>query len=56
VMLAAGDVLRVARPAPRRAMRLPFAVWMALARATAEPPAEEDAQAPLAPAETPRPD
>jgi hypothetical protein len=56
VMFADGDVLSVARPAPRRAMRLPFAVWMALARATAEPPAEEDAQAPLAPAETPRPD
>ena len=33
-----GDVgLSVARPAPRRAMRLPFMVWMALARATPEP-------------------
>ena len=28
--------LDVARPAPRRPMRLPFAVWMALARATPE--------------------
>ena len=37
VMLAEPDgVLTVARPAPRRGMRLPFAVWMALARATPE--------------------
>ena len=28
---------RSLRPAPRRALRLPFAVWMALARATPEP-------------------
>jgi hypothetical protein len=40
VMLADGSALEVARAAPRRAMRLPFAVWMALARADAEPPAE----------------
>jgi len=34
VMLAAErGGLEVVRPAPRRAMRLPFAVWMALARA-----------------------
>lgn len=32
--------LAVARPAPQRAMRLPFPVWMALARATPEPPDE----------------
>lgn len=39
--------LSVARPAPRRAMRLPFAVWMALARATPERH-DDDAQVPLA--------
>jgi len=49
VMLAQPDgALVVARPAPRRAMRLPFAVWMALARAHAET-ADDDPQAPLAP-------
>lgn len=48
VMLARDDgMLEVARPAPRRAMRLPFAVWMALARAAPEP-FDDDAQAPLA--------
>lgn len=36
-------LLQVARPAPQRAMRLPFMVWMALARATPEPP-DDDAQ------------
>ncbi len=47
VMFAAADgSLEVARPAPRRAMRLPFAVWMALARATPEAP-DDDPQAPL---------
>lgn len=34
VMIASARALEVARPAPRRAMRLPFATWMALARAT----------------------
>jgi hypothetical protein len=49
VMLAQpGGALVVARPAPRRPMRLPFAVWMALARAHAETP-DEEPQAPLAP-------
>ena len=38
--------LLVARPAPQRPMRLPFAVWMALARATPEPP-DDGAQAQL---------
>lgn len=34
-VLVAGDAgLEVARPAPRRACRLPFQAWMALARAT----------------------
>ena len=37
VLLARSDgSLAVARPASKRAMRLPFAVWMALARATPE--------------------
>ena len=43
VMVEHGDVLEVLRPAPRRTLRLPFATWMALARATPEPP-EEPAQ------------
>ena len=44
VLLAdAGGTLEVARPAPRRPMRLPFMVWMALARATPEP-VDDDAQ------------
>ena len=47
VMLAQGTVLEVARAAPRRAMRLPFAVWMALARAQAEPASEDGAQGAL---------
>ena len=42
----ADDRLEVLRPAPRRAMTLPFAVWMALARANPEP-RDDDAQAPL---------
>ena len=36
VMFADENDLDVARPAPRRAMRLAFPVWMALARASAE--------------------
>ena len=36
VMLAGRDALRVVRPAPRRPMKLPFMVWMSLARSTAE--------------------
>lgn len=47
VMLAGADGLQVARPAPRRPMRLPFMVWMALARATPEP-VDDDAQPGLA--------
>jgi len=46
VMLAQpGGALAVARPAPRRAFELPFAVWMALARATPERLDEEVQQA-----------
>jgi hypothetical protein len=48
---AAFGALEVLRPAPRRAFRLPFSVWMALARATAEPPDEDSAQAWLGPAD-----
>jgi hypothetical protein len=44
VMVARGAALEVQRPAARRAMRLPFAHWMALARANAEPPLDEGAQ------------
>ena len=36
VMLADELGLEVARPAPRRALRVPFAVWMVLARSPAE--------------------
>lgn len=53
VMLAQGTALEVARPAPQRAMRLPFIAWMALARATAEPPLDEDAQSGLRPDDEP---
>jgi hypothetical protein len=34
VMFAGATTLDVVRPAPKRAMRLPFPTWMALARAT----------------------
>jgi hypothetical protein len=44
VLLAHDSGLDVARPAPKRAMRLAFGTWMALARATAEPPLDEGAQ------------
>jgi hypothetical protein len=37
--------LEVARPAPRRAMRLPIGTWMALARANAEAAPDGEAQA-----------
>jgi hypothetical protein len=44
VLTAYDDTLELVRPAPRRAMRLAFGTWMALARSTAEPPLGEDAQ------------
>ncbi|MDT7833686.1 hypothetical protein [Aquabacterium sp. OR-4] len=47
--------LEVARPAPQRAMTLPFAVWMALARATPEP-LDDDAQLALGAGADPDPD
>jgi hypothetical protein len=37
VMSAQASALQVLRPAPRRAMKLPFGAWMALARAAPEP-------------------
>ncbi len=40
----AGEGLEVLRPAPRRALRVPFAVWMALARAHAEPTDGDESQ------------
>lgn len=45
VLMLQGERLVVARPATRPARAaLPFGVWMALARATPLPPADEDAQ------------
>ena len=49
VMVAEEARLVVVRPAPRRAVRVPFAVWMLLARATPEPADEDSPQAALAP-------
>jgi len=37
VLVAGENVLDVARPAPKRAKRLPFSAWMVLARATPVP-------------------
>ena len=57
VLVATATALDVARPAPRRAMRLPFDTWMALARAT---PVDgwrlEDAQGALGDTRAPSPD
>jgi hypothetical protein len=44
VLFAHTDHLELARAAPRRAMRLSFAQWMVLARATPLPPFDEPAQ------------
>lgn len=44
VIVAGPSALEVARPAPRRALRLPFAVWMALARAAPSGLPDEPAQ------------
>jgi hypothetical protein len=65
VMLATETTLEVVRPAPRRAMRLPLAVWVALARANAERHGDGESQAaltvegdassgPVSPAQQPR--
>jgi hypothetical protein len=47
VMFADSVGLELARPAPRRAARVPFSVWLALARANAEPAPDDDDQARL---------
>jgi hypothetical protein len=53
VLVAADDgSLDVARPAPRRPLRLPFMVWMALARAAPEP-VDDNAQPGLGAADAP---
>ncbi len=49
VMFEREGVLEVARPAPVRAARLSFAVWMALARAAPEAPDDDRPQYGLAP-------
>jgi hypothetical protein len=41
----AGGALAIARPAPKRALKLPFGVWMALARAVPEQANDGEAQA-----------
>jgi hypothetical protein len=45
VMMERDGVLDVLRPAPRRVLRLPFATWMVLARATPEAAEEPTQQA-----------
>ena len=45
VMVAHAQALEVLRPAPRRALRLPLATWMVLARSDAEPAPDDDGQA-----------
>jgi hypothetical protein len=52
VMLADEAALEVARPAPRRGVKLEFGTWMALARATIEP-APDDGQALLGESDEP---
>jgi hypothetical protein len=53
VMVARETTLEVLRPAPKRALKLPFPVWMVLARSTPEP-LDDEAQGWLgAPADTP---
>ena len=48
----AAERLEVLRPAPRRPMAPGFALWMALARANAEPALDEELQPPLAAVDT----
>ena len=45
VLIAHAHAFELARPAPRRALRLPLGTWMALARANAEAPPDDDGQA-----------
>jgi hypothetical protein len=57
VLVADDARLEVARPAPRRAMHMSFAMWMALARATPVDNAQDQfAQARLGDAQTAEPD
>jgi hypothetical protein len=42
VLLARESALEVQRPAPKRPLKLPFSVWMALARAVPEPHEADD--------------
>lgn len=55
VLVAGVATLDVARPAPRRAQRLPFATWMALARATPVEGRLDEAQLWLGDADMPLP-
>ena len=55
VLVAGVGTLAVARPAPRRAQRLPFATWMALARATPVEGRLDEAQLWLGDADMPLP-
>ena len=55
VLVAGVGTLDVARPAPRRAQRLPFATWMALARATPVEGRLDEAQLWLGDADMPLP-
>ena len=55
VLVAGVGTLDVARPAPRRAQRLPFATWMALARATPVEGRRDEAQLWLGDADMPLP-
>ena len=55
-LMSAGEAgLEVIRPAPRRAQRLPFSVWMALARATPVEGRLDEAQLWLGDADMPLP-
>ncbi len=49
VLVEQAGRLQVARVAPRRAMTLPFGIWMALAKATALPAEQDESQTLLAP-------
>lgn len=55
VLVAGEAALDVARPAPRRAQRLPFPIWMALARATPVEGRLDEAQLWLGDADMPLP-
>ena len=51
VLIAHAGHLELARPAPKRPMKLSFGTWMALAKADALRPDDDDPQAGLRPAE-----